>query len=56
MLHWWHTAAMKNPPPRNPRVNDTWIDDDDELRFWDGTKWALYEDPPPLIDTRYREN
>lgn len=40
----WHTSDMKNPPPKNPRVNDTWVDDDGELRYWDGAKWALYED------------
>lgn len=42
---------MKNPPPKNPRVNDTWVDDDGELHVWDGAGWVPYEDPSSsLID------
>ena len=41
-----HTAGMKNPPPKNPRVNQTWVDDDGVLHVWDGTDWLLYEDLP----------
>ena len=49
----WHTSDMGNPLPSNPRVNDTWIDDDGELHVWDGTQWALYEDPSRLDDVEY---
>lgn len=37
---------MSNPPPKNPRVNDTWIDSTGELQVWNGTNWKPYEDPP----------
>lgn len=55
----WHTSGMRNPPPRSPQANDTWIDDDGELHVWDGTKWAPYEDDAPglpaILDYIYRE-
>lgn len=47
---------MKNPPPKNPQVNDSWIDDNGELHIWDGIGWVPYEDPPPLPDFVIRED
>jgi hypothetical protein len=41
-----HTAGMENPAPKNPQVNQTWVDDDGVLYVWDGTDWVLYEDLP----------
>jgi len=41
-------AAVPNPRPQNPQVNDTWTDDAGELWYWDGTAWVLDEDPPEL--------
>lgn len=49
------TQPVKNPPPENPRVNDTWMDDDNELRTWNGEEWVLFEDVaffPPSPDIR----
>lgn len=45
---------MKNLPPANPRVNETWVDDDGELHVWNGSEWTLYEDRPRLPDNIYR--
>jgi hypothetical protein len=48
---------MEYPPPKNPRVNQTWVDDDGVLHVWDGTDWVLYEDLPFFEpDPLYREN
>ena len=41
---------MKNPPPKDPQVNEAWLDDDGELHRWDGAKWVPYEDPSSSID------
>lgn len=45
---------MKNPPPDNPRVNDTWIDSAGELRIWDGANWMPYEDLPDQPTVIYK--
>jgi hypothetical protein len=37
---------VKNPPPENPRKNDTWMDDDNELHTWNGKEWVPFEDVP----------
>ena len=39
-------CGMENPPPKSPRVNQTWVDDACVLHVWDGTDWVLYEDLP----------
>jgi hypothetical protein len=42
----WHTAAMSDVPPPNPRANDVWIDDHGELRYFNGNEWVWYPDVP----------
>jgi hypothetical protein len=37
---------MENPPPKDPRVNQAWVDDDGALYVWDGTDWVPYQDMP----------
>lgn len=48
-------ADMSNPPPKNPRVNDTWIDSSGELQVWDGTVWKPYEDLPTQAPVVFKE-
>jgi hypothetical protein len=33
-------------PPKDPEVNDAWVDDDGDLYTWDGTDWVPFEDIP----------
>jgi hypothetical protein len=42
----WHTAAMSDVPPPDPKANDVWIDDHGELRYFNGTEWVPYPDVP----------
>jgi hypothetical protein len=35
---------MTNSPPEDPKVRQTWVDDDGELLIWDGSAWVPYED------------
>jgi len=42
----WHTAAMSEAPPPNPKANDVWIDDHGELRYFNGNEWVPYPDVP----------
>jgi hypothetical protein len=37
---------MTNSPPKDPKVDDIWLNDAGELHYWDGKRWALYDDPP----------
>jgi hypothetical protein len=36
--------ADTHPPPENPRKNDTWVDDADELWTWNGKDWVPFEE------------
>jgi hypothetical protein len=38
------------PPPKDPHANQTWLDENDVLRVWDGIEWVPYEDLP-FFDT-----
>lgn len=42
----WHTAAMSETPPPDPKANDVWIDDHGELRYFNGNEWVPYPDVP----------
>lgn len=39
-----------HPKPPDPEKYDTWIDDDGELRVFDGTGWVPYQSPPRPLD------
>jgi hypothetical protein len=41
---------MSNDRPANPKRNDAWVDDNDELWYFDGLKWVLYEDLPDTAE------
>jgi hypothetical protein len=41
---------MTNLPPKDPEVDDPWVNDAGELLRFDGTDWVPYEDLP-FIDT-----
>jgi hypothetical protein len=32
---------MANPPPENPKVNDTWTNEAGKLSSWDGENWIV---------------
>ena len=38
--------APKDLPPENPKVNDTWLDENGDLYTWDGKDWVPFEDVP----------
>ncbi len=33
---------MTDTPPSNPEINDVWIDDAGELKYFNGREWAPY--------------
>jgi hypothetical protein len=33
-------------PPKDPRLNDAWVDDAGDLYTWNGTEWVPFEDIP----------
>ena len=42
----WHTAAMTDAPPPDPKANDVWIDEHGELKYFNGDEWVPYPDIP----------
>lgn len=42
-------------PPPDPAVNATWIDDADELYYFNGKIWVRYDDPPKPLTGRDSE-
>jgi hypothetical protein len=43
---------MTNAPPPNPGLNQVWVDDNGEMRRFDGSGWVPYLDVPdsPLYE------
>ena len=52
MWRGWHTDAMMNAPPPNPELNQVWVDDNGEMKRFDGSGWVPYLDVPdsPLYE------
>jgi hypothetical protein len=52
MWRGWHTDAMTSAPPPNPGLNQVWVDDNGEMKRFDGFGWVPYLDVPdsPLYE------
>jgi hypothetical protein len=40
------SASPNSHPPRDPKPNDTWVDDAGDLYTYDGKDWVPFEDVP----------
>jgi hypothetical protein len=38
--------TSSSQPPKDPRVNDHWIDDAGDVWTWNGNDWMPFEDIP----------
>ena len=45
---------MTNAPPPNPKLNQVWVDDNGEMKRFDGSGWVPYLDVPdsPLYEQK----
>jgi hypothetical protein len=46
MTHSDPPEIQNSQPPKDPKVNDHWIDDAGDVWTWDGTDWMPLEDIP----------
>jgi hypothetical protein len=51
MTHSDPSQTPNSQPPKDPKVNDHWIDDAGDVWIWDGSDWMPPEDIPPFTPT-----